>query len=220
MEDHYILMEIMEKKLSPGLIFQHMMSKRKGIYMEDIKKTIEFANSNDKLDIDIKYDELRQAIKERDKFDNIVGIIFCLSFIAAIVFGIMSLRILAGICLFIVILCLIIGIAGVGCDILSESEFENVYNLFCNTINYSKDVYLKIYQNNIEISYFSKEDDSYETKNFISLTDSYQKYIRYIDDDNFKIVGRLINDVYKITLYVPVKYNKDYLEFTKQKEYT
>lgn len=196
------------------------MNKRKGVYMEDIKKTIEFVNSKEKLEVDIEYDELKQAIKERDKFDNIVGIIFCLSFIAAIVFGIMSLRILAGICLFIVILCLIIGIAGVGCDILSESEFENVYNLFCNTINYSKDVYLKIYQNNIEISYFSKEDDSYETKDFISLTDSYQKYIRYIDDDNFKIVGRLVNDVYKITLYIPVKYNKNYLEFAKQKEYT
>ena len=197
-----------------------MMNKRKGVYMEDIKKTIEFVNSKEKLEVDIEYDDLKQAIKERDKFDNIVGIIFCLSFIAAIVFGIMSLRILAGICLFIVILCLIIGIAGVGCDILSESEFENVYNLFCNTINYSKDVYLKIYQNNIEISYFSKEDDSYETKDFISLTDSYQKYIRYIDDDNFKIVGRLVNDVYKITLYIPVKYNKNYLEFAKQKEYT
>lgn len=199
-----------------------MMNKRKGVYMEDIKRTIEFVNSKEKLEIDIEYDELKQAIKKRDKFDNIVGIIFCLSFIAAIVFGIMSLRILAGIYLFIVILCLIIGIAGVGCDILSESEseFENAYNFFCNEINYSKDVYLKVYQNNIEISYFSKEDGSYETKDFISLTDSYQKYIRYIDDDNFKIVGRLINDVYKITLYIPVKYNKDYLEFTKQKKYT
>lgn len=188
--------------------------------MEDIKKTIEFANSKDKLELDIEYDELRQAIKKRDKFYNIVGIIFCLSFIAAIVFGIMSLGILAGICLFIVILCMIIIIVGAGCDFLSESEFENVYNLFCNEINYSKDVYLKVYQNNIEISYFSKEDGSYETKDFISLTESYQKYIRYIDNDDFKIVGRLVNDVYKITLYIPVKYNKDYLELTKQQENT
>jgi hypothetical protein len=186
--------------------------------MEDIKKTIEFANSNDKLDIDVKYDELRQAVKKRDKFYNTVGIIFCLSFIAAIVFGIMSLGILAGICIFIITLCMIIIIVGAGCDFLSETEFENVYNLFCNEINYSKDVYLKVYQNNIEISYFSKEDGSYETKSFVSLTDLYQKYIRYIDDDNFKIVGRLINDVYKITLYIPVKYNKDYLELTKQQE--
>lgn len=183
--------------------------------MEDIKKTIEFANSKDKLELDIKYDELRQAIKKRDRFYNIVGIVFCLSFIAAIVFGIMSLGILAGVCIFIIILCMIIGFVGIECDILSESEFENVYNFFCNTINYSKDVYLKVYENDIEISYFSKEDNSYETKDFISLTDSYQKYIRYIDDDNFKIVGRLVNDVYKITLYIPVKYNKDYLELTK-----
>ena len=186
--------------------------------MEDIKKTIEFANSNDKLDIDVKYDEQRQAVKKRDKFYNTVGIIFCLSFIAAIVFGIMSLGILAGVCIFAIILCIFIGFVGMDCDILSDSEFENAYNFFCNTINYSKDIYLKVYEHNIEISYFSKKDGSYETKDFISLTESYQKYIRYIDDDNFKIVGRLVNNVYKITLYIPVKYNKDYLELTKQQE--
>lgn len=186
--------------------------------MEDIKKTIEFVNSKEKLEVDMKYNELSQAIKKRDKFYNTVGIIFCLSFIAAIVFGIMSLGILAGICIFIITLCMIIIIVGAGCDFLSESEFENAYNLFCNEINYSKDIYLKVYQNNIEISYFSKNDSSYETKDFISLTDSYEKYIRYIDDDNFKIVGRLINDVYKITLYIPVKYNKDYSELIQQKE--
>lgn len=181
--------------------------------MEDIKKTIEFANSKDKLELDIEYDELRQAIKKRDRFYNIVGIVFCLSFIAAIVFGIMSLKILAGVCIFIVILCMSIGFVRIEFDILSESEFENIYNLFCNEINYSKDVYLKVSENNIEISYFSKEDNSYETKEFISLTDSGQKYIKYIDDDNFKIKGRLVNDEYKVTLYIPVKYNKDYLEF-------
>lgn len=190
---------------------------------KNIKKTIEFANSKEKLEVDIEYDELRQAIKKRDKFDNIVGIIFCLSIIAAIVFGIMSLEILAGICIFIVISCIIIviGIVGAGDDILSESEFENIYNLYCNEINYSKDIYLKVYQNDIEISYFSKEDGSYETKDFISLAGAYdERDIRYIDDDNFKIVGRLVNDVYKITLYIPVKYNKDYLEFIEQKENT
>lgn len=190
--------------------------------MEDIKKTIEFANSKDKLEVDIEYDELRQAIKKRDRFYNIVGIVFCLSFIAAIAFEIMSLEILAGICIFIfifiVISCIIIviGIVGAGDDILSESEFENIYNLYCNEINYSKDVYLKVYQNDIEISYFSKEDNSYETKSFISLTD--KNNIKYIDADNFKIVGRLINDVYKLTLYMPVKYNKDYSELIRQKE--
>lgn len=184
--------------------------------MEDIKKTIEFANSKDKLELDIKYDELRQAIKKRDRFYHIVGIVFCLSFIGAIVFGLMSLEILAGVCLFAIILCMIIGFVGIECDILSESEFENVYNFFCNTINYSKDVYLEVYENDIEISYFSKEDNSYETKSFISLTD--KNNIKYIDADNFKIVGRLINDAYKITLYIPVKYNTDYLEFVQQKE--
>lgn len=183
--------------------------------MEDIKRTIEFTNSKDKLELDIEYDELRQVIKKRDRFDNIVGIVFCLSFITVIVFGIMSLEILAGVCLFIVFLCMIIGYVRITCDYdtLLESDFENVYNFFCNTINYSKDVYLKVYKDNIEISYFSKEDNSYETKDFISLTDSGQKYIKYIDDDNFKIKGRLVNDVYKITLYIPVKYNKDYVEF-------
>lgn len=186
--------------------------------MEDIKRTIEFANSKDKLELDIEYDELRQAIKKRDKFYKIVGIVFCLSIIAAIVFGIMSIGTLAGVCIFIIILCIIIGFVGIECDILSESEFENVYKFFCNTINYSKDVYLKVYGNDIEISYFSKEDNSYETKDFISLTDSCQKYIRYIDDVNFKIVGRLVNDVYKVTLYIPVKYNKNYVELTKQQE--
>ena len=59
--------------------------------MENIKKIIEFANSKDKLEVDIEYDELRQAIKKRDRFYNIVGIVFCLSLIGAIVFGIMSL---------------------------------------------------------------------------------------------------------------------------------
>lgn len=183
--------------------------------MEDIKRTIEFANSKDKLELDIEYDELRQAIKKRDRFYNIVGIVFCLSFIAAIVFGIMSLKILAGVCIFAISVCLCICIffAGTDYDTLSDSEFQNVYNFFCNTINYSKDVYLKVYKDNIEISYFSKEDNSYETKDFISLTDSGQKYIKYIDDDNFKIKGRLVNDEYKVTLYIPVKYNKDYLEF-------
>lgn len=186
--------------------------------MENIKKIIEFANSKDKLELDIEYDELRQAIKKRDRFYNIVGIVFCLSLIAAIVFGIMSLEILAGVCIFAIILCIFIGFVGMDCDILSDSEFENAYNFFCNTINYSKDIYLKVYENDIEISYFSKKDGSYETKDFISLTESYQKYIRYIDDDNFKIVGRLVNNVYKITLYIPVKYNKDYLELIKQQE--
>ncbi len=181
--------------------------------MKDIKRTIKFANSKDKLELDIEYDELRQAIKKRDRFYNIVGIVFCLSLIAAIVFGIMSLEILAGICIFAIGVCLCICIFSVVYDTLLESEFENVYNFFCNTINYSKDVYLKVYKDNIEISYFSKEDNSYETKDFISLTDSGQKYIKYIDDDNFKIKGRLVNDVYKITLYIPVKYNKDYVEF-------
>lgn len=98
--------------------------------MEDIKKTIEFANSKDKLELDIEYDELRQAIKERDMFYKIVGIVFCLSFIGAIVFGFMSLEILAGVCLFAIILCMIIGFVGIECDILSESEFENIYNFF------------------------------------------------------------------------------------------
>lgn len=184
--------------------------------MENIKKIIEFANSKDKLEVDIEYDELRQAIKERDMFYKIVGIVFCLSFIGAIVFGLMSLEILAGVCLFAIILCMIIGFVWIECDILSESEFENAYNFFCNTINYSKDVYLEVYENDIEISYFSKEDNSYETKSFISLTD--KNNIKYIDADNFKIVGRLINDVYKLTLYMPVKYNTDYLEFVQQKE--
>ena len=188
--------------------------------MEDIKRTIEFANSKDKLELDIEYDELRQAIKKRDRFCNIVVIVFCLSFIAAIVFGIMSLETAIGVCIpvIIVCLCMCIVFAELDCDTLSDSEFQNVYNFFCNTINYSKDIYLKVYENNIEISYFSKKDGSYETKDFISLTDSYQKYIRYIDDDNFNIVGRLVNNVYKITLYIPVKYNKDYLELTKQQE--
>ena len=186
--------------------------------MEDIKKIIEFTNSKDKLELDIEYDELRQAIKKKDRFYNIVGIVFCLSFIAAIVFAIMSLKILAGVCLFIVIICMIIIFIGVPCYVLLDSEFENAYNFFCNTINYSKDIYLKVYENNIEISYFSKKDGSYETKDFISLTESYQKYIRYIDDDNLKIVGRLVNDVYKVTLYIPVKYNEDYLELTKQQK--
>lgn len=195
-----------------------IMRKDIGYIMEDIKRTIEFANSKDKLELDIEYDELRQAIKKRDKFYKIVGIVFCLSIIAAIVFGIMSIGTLAGVCIFIIILCIIIGFVGIECDILSESEFENVYKFFCNTINYSKDIYLKVYENNIEISYFSKKDGSYETKDFISLTDSCQKYIRYIDDDNFKIVGRLVNDVYKVTLYIPVKYNKNYVELIKQQE--
>lgn len=106
--------------------------------------------------------------------------------------------------------------AGTDYDTLLESGFENAYNFFCNTINYSKDIYLKVYENNIEISYFSKKDGSYETKDFISLTD--KNNIKYIDADNFKIVGRLINDVYKLTLYMPVKYNTDYLEFVQQKE--
>lgn len=182
--------------------------------MEDIKRTIKFANSKDKLELDIEYDELSRAMEKRDKFYNIVGIIFCLSFIVSIAFEIMSLEILAGVCLFIVILCMIIGCVGITYDILSDSEFQNVYNFFCNTINYSKDVYLKVYKDNIEISYFSKEDNSYETKDFISLIDAYdEKDIRYIDYDNFKIKGRLVNDIYKITLYIPVKYNKDYLEF-------
>lgn len=185
--------------------------------MEDIKKIIEFTNSKDKLELDIEYDELRQAIKKRDRFYNIVGIVLCLSFIAAIVFGIMSLGILAGVCIFIIILCMIIGFVGIECDILSESEFENAYNFFCNTINYSKDIYLKVYENNIEVSYFSKEDSSYETKDFMSLIGAYDgRDIRYIEDDNFKIIGRLVNDVYKVTLYIPLKYNKDYLELTKQ----
>lgn len=186
--------------------------------MEDIKKTIEFANSKDKLELDIKYDELRQAIKKRDRFYHIVGIVFCLSFIAGLVFGIMSLGILEGVCLFAISVCLCICIffAGTDYDTLSESEFENAYNFFCNTINCSKDVYLEVYENDIEISYFSKEDNSYETKSFISLTD--KNNIKYIDADNFKIVGRLINDVYKLTLYMPVKYNTDYLEFVQQKE--
>lgn len=186
--------------------------------MEDIKKTIEFANSKDKLEVDIEYDELRQAIKKRDRFYNIVGIVFCLPFIGAIVFGIMSLEILAGVCLFaaIVCFCICIFFEGTDYDTLLESEFENAYNFFCNTINYSKDIYLKVYENNIEISYFSKKDGSYETKDFISLTD--KNNIKYIDADNFKIVGRLINDVYKLTLYMPVKYNTDYLEFVQQKE--
>lgn len=188
--------------------------------MEDIKKTIEFANSKDKLELDIEYDELRQAIKKRDRFYNIVGIVFCLSFIATIVFGIMSLEILAGVCIFAVSVCFCICIffTGTDYDTLLESGFENAYNFFCNTINYSKDIYLKVYENNIEISYFSKKDGSYETKDFISLTESYQKYIRYIDNDNFKIIGRIVNDVYKITLYIPVKYNKDYSELIRQKE--
>lgn len=189
--------------------------------MEDIKKIIEFANSKDKLELDIEYDELRQAIKKRDRFYNIVGIVFCLSFIAAIVFGIMSLEILAGVCVFAVSVCFCICIffAGTDYDTLLESGFENAYNFFCNTINYSKDIYLKVCENNIEISYFSKEDNSYGTKKFLSLIDAYdEKDIRYIDDDNFKIIGRLVNDVYKITLYIPVKYNKDYLELTKQQE--
>ena len=189
--------------------------------MEDIKKIIEFANSKDKLELDIEYDELRQAIKKRDRFYNIVGIVFCLSFIAAIVFGIMSLEILAGVCVFAVSVCFCICIffAGTDYDTLLESGFENAYNFFCNTINYSKDIYLKECEKNIEISYFSKEDNSYGTKKFLSLIDAYdEKDIRYIDDDNFKIIGRLVNDVYKITLYIPVKYNKDYLELTKQQE--
>jgi hypothetical protein len=189
--------------------------------MEDIKKIIEFANSKDKLELDIEYDGLRQAIKKRDRFYNIVGIVFCLSFIAAIVFGIMSLEILAGVCVFAVSVCFCICIffAGTDYDTLLESGFENAYNFFCNTINYSKDIYLKVCENNIEISYFSKEDNSYGTKKFLSLIDAYdEKDIRYIDDDNFKIIGRLVNDVYKITLYIPVKYNKDYLELTKQQE--
>ena len=187
--------------------------------MEDIKKIIEFANSKEKLELDIEYDELRQAIKKRDRFYNIVGIIFCLSFIAAIVFGIMSLEILAGVCVFAVSVCLCICIffAGTDYDTLLESGFENAYNFFCNTINYSKDIYLKVCENNIEISYFSKEDNSYGTKTFLSLIDAYdEKDIRYIDDDNFKIIGRLVNDVYKVTLYIPVKYNKNYVELTKQ----
>ena len=189
--------------------------------MDDFKKIIEFANSKDKLELDIEYDELRQAIKKRDRFYNIVGIVFCLSFIAAIVFGIMSLEILAGVCVFAVSVCFCICIffAGTDYDTLLESGFENAYNFFCNTINYSKDIYLKVCENNIEISYFSKEDNSYGTKKFLSLIDAYdEKDIRYIDDDNFKIIGRLVNDVYKITLYIPVKYNKDYLELTKQQE--
>ena len=187
--------------------------------MEDIKKTIEFENIKDKLEIDMEYDELEQAMKKRNKFDNIVGIIFCLSFIAMIVFGIMSLMILAGICIFIVILCMSIGFVRIEFDILSESEFENIYNLFCNEINYSKDVYLKVSENNIEISYFSKEDNSYETKDFISLAGAYdERDIRYIDDDNFKIVGRLVNNVYKITLYIPVKYNENYVDLIKQQK--
>ena len=73
--------------------------------MEDIKKTIELANSKDKLELDIEYDELRQAIKKRDMFYHIIGIVFCLSFIATIVFGIMSLEILAGVCIFAVSVC-------------------------------------------------------------------------------------------------------------------
>ena len=188
--------------------------------MDNIKKIIEFANSKDKLELDIEYDELRQSIKKRDRFYNIVGIVFCLSFIAAIGFGMMSLEILAGVCVFAtsVCLCICIFFAGTDYDTLLESGFENAYHFFCNTINYSKDIYLKVYENNIEISYFSKKDGSYETKDFISLTDSYQKYIRYIDDDNFKIIGRLVNNVYKVTLYIPVKYNKNYVELIKQQE--
>lgn len=170
--------------------------------------------------LDIEYDELRQAIKKRDRFYNIIGIVFCLSLIAAIVFGIMSLETAIGVCISVIIVCLCMCIifAELDCDTLSDAEFQNVYNFFCNTINYSKDIYLKVYENNIEISYFSKKDGSYETKDFISLTDSYQKYIKYINDVHFKIIGRLVNDVYKVTLYIPVKYNKNYVELIKQQE--
>lgn len=186
--------------------------------MEDIKKTIEFANSKDKLEIDIKYEDLKKQIDEREKFYNIIGIVFCLSFISIIVSAKIHLEVISGICAFIVFLCMLIVFIGISSDILSETDFQNAYNLFCETIDYSKDIYLKVYESNISISYFSKKDNSYETKMFIDLTDSYEKYVRYIYADNFKIVGRLMNDEYKITLYMPVKYNEDYLEFAKQQE--
>lgn len=113
-------------------------------YKEDIKTTIEFTNSKDKLDIDVEYNSI------------------------------------------------------------TAKAYRYIYELV-NDIDYSKDIYLKTCDDNIEITYLTKEDNSYETKSFAKLINE----CKYIEGDDFKIT-LTNNKPNRITLYIPVKYNKDY----------
>lgn len=169
-------------------------------YEKDIKTTIEFTNSNDKLDIDIGYG---QIVEKQEK--NIVSIIV-LSIIV-VLFFILFAKEFGGI-----FKALLYAIITCGCafvclflfNLCEERAYDYIYDTV-NDIDYSKDIYLKTYEDNIEITYLTKEDNSYKTKRFADLINK----CKYIEGDNFKIT-LTNNKPNGITLYIPVKYNKDY----------
>lgn len=56
--------------------------------------------------------------------------------------------------------------------------------------------------------YFDKSNGIYQTCSI-----PHNGSIQYIDSDCFKLIGKINQGVYKVTLYVPVKYNDDYRKY-------
>ena len=164
-------------------------------YEEDIKTTIEFTNSNDKLDIDVGY----APIADEQKKSIIIGIV---ALIIIILLNIFLTKGLGGYA--IISCCLIFIMCTISVNSCEKVAYKYVYELV-KDIDYSKDIYLKTYEDNIEITYLTKEDNSYKTKSFANLINEY----KYIEGDNFKLT-LTNNKPNGITLYIPVKYNQNY----------
>lgn len=164
-------------------------------YEEDIKTTIEFTNSNDKLDIDVGY----APIADEHKKSIIIGIV------ALIIIILLNIFLTKGLGEYAIISCCLIFImCTISVNSCEKVAYKYVYELV-KDIDYSKDIYLKTYEDNIEITYLTKEDNSYKTKSFANLINE----CKYIEGDNFKLT-LTNNKPNGITLYIPVKYNQNY----------
>ena len=174
---------------------------------KDIKTTIEFTNSNDKLDIDIGYGQIVENQEKNVVCVIVISIIVILVFIffakefggifKALLYAIITCS-CAFACLFLLNPC-------------EEKAYDYIYDIV-NDIDSSKDIYLKTYEDSIEITYLTKEDNSYKNKSFANSISE----CKYVEGNNFKLTLSA-NNPKEITLYIPVKYNKDYSQLI---EYT
>jgi uncharacterized membrane protein len=91
-------------------------------------------------------------------------------------------------------------------DLENKNFINKIDELINNKIDFIKEIYIDIKK--CDINYFDKNNGTYQK---CSIT--HNGSVQYIDSDCFELIGKINQGVYKVTLYIPVKYNDDYRKY-------
>lgn len=174
--------------------------------MDNIKKTIKFTNY-EILNINIQdVEQLENVQKKHEKY-LIECIVIVVLLVGSIVGGFTAnTNIDVSVCVCGLILSVCVFIVFLFEALFADYLINKIDKLINNKIDFTKEIYIDVKK--CDINYFDKNNGTYQ-----KCSIPHNGSIQYIDSDCFKLIGKINQGVYKVTLYVPVKYNDDYRKY-------